>query len=143
MSIRSTEFPTNHAKRNDIVPFQNWMKTTTTTPSQLVDVSTIGQIQSIVTNTETYPSPIRPTGSILSHTDIHSNDGGTTLLMSQMNKIHGIDTYAYERKAGDGSIKTEEVACLKTDPCATLREIQLYAQKHGVSIIINNSTLFG
>ena len=56
--------------------------------------------------------------------------------MSQMNKIHGIDTYAYERKTDDGSIKTEEVTCLKTDPCATLREIQLYAQQHGVSSLV-------
>ena len=57
--------------------------------------------------------------------------------MSKMNKVHGIYTYAYERKTDDGcSIKTEEVTCLKTDPCATLREIQLYAQQHGVSSLL-------
>jgi len=134
MGTRSAaELPTNHVKSNTI-PFQNWMKTTTTTPLQLVEVSTIGQIQSIVSDTKTYPSPIRPTGSILSHTDIHSNDGGTTLLMSQMNKIHGIGNYTYKRKTGEGSTKTEEVTCLKTDPGATLREIQLYAQKHGFEL---------
>ena len=134
MGTRSAaELPTNHVKSN-VMPFQNWMKTTTTTPLQLVEVSTIGQIQSIVSDTTTYPSPIRPTGSILSHTDIHSNDGGTTLLMSQMKKIHGIGNYTYKRKTGEGSTKTEEVTCLKTDPGATLREIQLYAQKHGVSV---------
>ena len=135
MFIQPAELPTNHDIRSGTVPLQNWMKTTTTMPSKLVEVSNIDQIQSIVTNSKTYPSPIRPTGSILSHTDIHSNDGGTTLLMNQMNKIHGIDTYTYERKTGDGSIKTEKVTCLKTDPCATLREIQLYAQNHGVSLI--------
>lgn len=55
--------------------------------------------------------------------------------MSQMNKIYHIDTYTYKRRTDDGSIKTEKVTCLKTDPCPTLREIQLYAQKRGVRII--------
>jgi len=114
--------------------FQNWMKTTTTTPLKLIHVRSVDHIQAVVASTDKYPSPIRPTGSILSHTDIHSNDGGTTLLMSNMNKIYGIKTHRYARKRDDGTKKVEEVVCIETDPCATLREIQLYAQKYGYEL---------
>lgn len=138
MSVRAED--DNHT-RDDASKghyFQNWMKTTTTSPSQLLEVSTIGEIQSIVINEECYPSPVRPTGSILSHTDIHANDGGTTLLMNRLNKIHGIDTYTYKKKTDSGVIRTEQVTCIKVDPCVTLREVQLYAQKHGVSISLSS-----
>jgi hypothetical protein len=100
--------------------FQNWMKTTTTTPAKLVKVNTIEQIQTLVpSDVNVYPSPICPTGSILSHTDIHSNNGGTTLLMSGMNNIHGILTHTYTQKDEDGTRETKEAICLETEPCAS------------------------
>lgn len=131
--MRDSDSSTSYLS-SSATPLQNWMKTTTTIPNQLVEVDSIEQIQAIVKDAEKYPSPIRPAGSILSPTDIHLNDGGTTLLMSKMNKIHGIITHSYSRMSSDGTLKREEVVCLETDPCVTLRDVQLYAHKHGYEL---------
>jgi FAD/FMN-containing dehydrogenase len=113
---------------------QNWMKATTTTPAEIVKVKTIQEIQDVVRDIGSYTSPIRPTGSMLSHTDIHSSDGGTTLLlMSEMNIIHGIKKVRHARNWSGAQISQDGV-CIETEPCATIREIQLHALDHGYEL---------
>jgi hypothetical protein len=65
----------------------------TFTPAQLVYPTTVDQIQSILRDTTTYPSPVRAMGSGHSLTPCIATIG-TTLNMSKMNQLLSIDTQA-------------------------------------------------
>ncbi len=62
-----------------------------TTPQQLIYPETVDQIQAVLRDPKTYPSPVRAMGSYHSLTPCASSDG-TVLRMSNMNRIISIDS---------------------------------------------------
>lgn len=65
----------------------------TTSPQQLVYPETVEQIQAVMRDTVTYPSPVRAMGSFHSLTPCPCSDG-TVLRMSKMNQVISIDAQA-------------------------------------------------
>lgn len=69
---------------------ENYDRSITAQPRQLVYAESVEQIQSILSNARDFPSPVRPTGSYHSVTPCASSDG-TMINMSRMNRVLGID----------------------------------------------------
>src|ERR1700722_17083010 len=69
----------------------NYDGSITTTPQQLVYPKTVQEIQSILRDPSTYPSPVRAKGSYHSLTPCASSDG-TILDMTHMTQVLEIDT---------------------------------------------------
>ncbi len=70
----------------------NYDGSITTTPKQLVFPKTVQEIQTILKDSATYPSPVRAKGSYHSLTPCASSDGGTLVDMSNMTQVVRIDT---------------------------------------------------
>jgi len=70
----------------------NYDGSITTTPKQLVTPKTVEEIQGILKDSVTYPSPVRGKGSYHSLTPCASSDGGTLVDMSNMTQVIQIDT---------------------------------------------------
>lgn len=70
----------------------NYDGSITTTPQQLVYPQTVGEIQSILRDSSTYPGPVRAKGSYHSLTPCASADGGTIVDMTHMAQVVLIDT---------------------------------------------------
>lgn len=73
-------------------PIVNYDGSITTTPKQLVYPQTVEEIQSILRDSSTYPSPVRAIGSYHSLTPCGSADGGTILDMTHMTQVIEIDS---------------------------------------------------
>jgi FAD/FMN-containing dehydrogenase len=69
----------------------NYDGSITTTPSQVVLPKTVEEIQAVLKDSATYPSPVRAKGSYHSLTPCVSADGGTIVDMLYMNKVIQID----------------------------------------------------
>jgi hypothetical protein len=69
----------------------NYDGSITTTPKQLVSPKTVQEIQAVLKDSATYPSPVRAKGSYHSLTPCVSSDGGTIVDMSNMTQIISID----------------------------------------------------
>ena len=58
----------------------NWMKSANRVKNAIfVEATLVSHVQEILQDNINYPSPIHPTGHILSPTAIRSNSGGTML----------------------------------------------------------------
>src|SRR5579864_7576799 len=69
----------------------NYDGSITTTPQQLIYPQTVQEIQSVLKDSKTYPSPVRAKGSYHSLTPCVSSDG-TIVDMSRMTQVIAIDT---------------------------------------------------
>jgi FAD binding domain/D-arabinono-1,4-lactone oxidase len=72
-------------------PIVNYSGSITTTPQQLIYPQTVQEIQAILRDSFTYPSPVRAKGSYHSLTPCASSDG-TIVDMTRMTQIIDIDT---------------------------------------------------
>jgi hypothetical protein len=63
----------------------------TSRPAQLVTPATVAELQSILRDTNRYPSPVRAMGSYHSLTPCASADGGTIVSMAGLKRIVAID----------------------------------------------------
>lgn len=70
------------------------------------------------------PSPVRPAGKILSPPEINLNEGGTTISLRPMQKIHG------PVKTEDGNI----ITCVHWDAGCTLRELLPFAHSQDLEL---------
>jgi FAD/FMN-containing dehydrogenase len=104
----------------------NWMKNFESHPAVFVEGSSVTDVQEIVKNVSKYPSSLRPCGAVLSPTAIHSNDGGTSVGLTKLNTIHGLQTVPV--KSG------EVVTVIDTECGVTLRELEKYAHKNGMEL---------
>ena len=68
----------------------NYDGSITTTPRQLIYPETVEEIQAVMRDTATYPSPVRGMGSYHSLTPCASTDG-TVVNMKHMTKVISID----------------------------------------------------
>src|SRR5580693_10495546 len=68
----------------------NYDGSITASPQQLVYPQTVEDIQAVLRDTATYPSPVRAMGSYHSLTPCTSSDG-TMIDMKQMNQVVSID----------------------------------------------------
>jgi len=71
-------------------PVVNYDGSITANPQQLVVAKTVADIQNVLRDTATYPSPVRAMGSYHSLTPCASSDG-TMIDMKQMNQVVAID----------------------------------------------------
>jgi hypothetical protein len=71
-------------------PVTNYDGSITANPQQLVVAQTVADIQNVLRDTATYPSPVRAMGSYHSLTPCASSDG-TMIDMKQMNQVVAID----------------------------------------------------
>ena len=71
-------------------PVTNYDGSITANPQQLVVAKTVADIQNVLRDTATYPSPVRAMGSYHSLTPCASSDG-TMIDMKQMNQVVSID----------------------------------------------------
>lgn len=74
------------------VHVQNWEGSIHSRPTALVQPLTVDDVVRVVTDTATYPSPVRAQGSGHSTTECAVADEGTLLDMSKMDRILNIDT---------------------------------------------------
>ncbi len=65
----------------------NWDGTWTYRPAVMVRPETVEDIVEVLTNTERFPSPVRPAGSRHSTARMNGDDGGTIIDMTGMNAI--------------------------------------------------------
>uniref|UniRef100_UPI000B4A4565 FAD-binding oxidoreductase n=1 Tax=Calothrix rhizosoleniae TaxID=888997 RepID=UPI000B4A4565 len=80
--------------------YQNWGGTIISQPKVVVKPQTVEEIIQIMTDTETYPSPVRAVGSNHSTTRCAVANGGTIVDMTAFNKIVHIDTDSVTAQAG-------------------------------------------
>ncbi len=77
---------------NDGRKFSNWGSSRSTQPAVYVEPISYADVQAIVRNTEQFPTPVRPVGSMLSVTETVVNDGGTLLCTRKLDAILGLET---------------------------------------------------
>ena len=107
----------------------NWMKTVEFTPAVFEEALSVEDVQRIVRDSSKYPSPVRPAGRILSPSLLHLNEGGTTISMAKLKKIHGLKTISLPFNNNNKS-----VTCIDTEPGATLRELEEFAHAHDLEL---------
>src|SRR4051794_31995473 len=80
---------------------KNWFGGITSSPHTVVEVTSVQQIIDIVTDTESYPSPVRAIGSNHSTTPCGTADDGTVIITRKMDKIlsYGEDTVTVQAGA--------------------------------------------
>ncbi len=110
------------------IPVENWEQSLVTRPSVVAYPTTAGELQAILTDRLTYPSPVRAIGSTHSTTACGAADGGTLVDMTAMNRIiaMGPDTV------------TAEAGALYIDVAEALRERGL---QFFVNVEIGNLTV--
>jgi FAD/FMN-containing dehydrogenase len=79
---------------------RNWFGDLMSTPAKLVQVSTAGEIASVLADPKNFPSPVRAVGSGHSVTPCGAADGGTVLLMRGMSAIKEIGNDTMRVEAG-------------------------------------------
>lgn len=77
---------------NDGRKFSNWGSGRSTQPAVYVEPISYADVQAIVRDTEQFPTPVRPVGSMLSVTETVVNDGGTLLCTRKLDAILGLET---------------------------------------------------
>lgn len=63
--------------------YSNWGLTRTTKPAVYVEPTSYADVQAVVRDTEHFPTPVHPVGSLLSVTSTIVNDGGTHVVYAQ------------------------------------------------------------
>ena len=102
------------------VEVTNWEGSITSYPSVVTHPSTVEDIISIMKDAEKYPSPVRAVGSNHSTTRCGVADGGTVVIMRNMDRILEIDS----------DTVTVEAGALYIDVAQEL-------QKHGLQFYVN------
>ena len=82
-------------------PVHNWFGSITSSPREVVEVTSVEEIVAIVTDHERYPSPVRAVGSNHSTTACGVADDGTLIVTRKMDKIleFGDDTVTVQAGA--------------------------------------------
>jgi FAD/FMN-containing dehydrogenase len=107
---------------------QNWFGNITSSPRVIVYPRRVEEIVSILRDVERYPSPVRAVGSNHSTTLCGTADGGTLLVMRNMNRILHI---------GPDSV-TAEAGALYID---VSHELQRHGLQFNVNVEIGNLTI--
>ena len=108
----------------------NWEESIDLNPGKVVEVKHVSEIQSVVKQTNDYPSPIRAAGSRHSTSHCGTVDKGTMLLMRGMEKIKNIDT--------DAELITVEAGALYID---IAKELEKVGFQFHVNVEIGNLTM--
>ncbi len=108
---------------------RNYDGSITTTPTQLVLPETVEEIQAVLRDTSTYPSPVRAKGSYHSLTPCASSDG-TIVDMSRMQRIVEVDP--------SNNVLTAQAGVHIIDAA---RELQKFDRQLMTNIEIGNMTL--
>lgn len=107
---------------NDGRKFSNWGSSRSTQPAVYVEPINYADVQAIVRNTEHFPTPVRPVGSMLSVTETVVNDGGTLLCTRKLDAILGLETDDHGRHV------------VRVQAGCRLKKLSLWLQQHGWEI---------
>ncbi len=99
---------------------QNWFGNIVSTPQQIVYPRSVEDIVSVVTDPGRYPAPIRAVGSNHSTTACGVAEGGTLLIMREMNRILDIGADTVTVQAG-----------------ALYRDVAEELERHGFQFYVN------
>ena len=76
----------------------NWNCGRNTNPALWVSVGSYEDVQQVVRDTLTFPSPVLSVGSFISVTDCLVNDGGTIVTTRKLDKVLGLETDEWGRQ---------------------------------------------
>ncbi len=93
--------------------FSNWGKTIFSSPKIVVKPTSVDDLITILTDTKTYPSPVRAIGSNHSTTQCAVSDNGTIVDMSGFDKILDIDTENNQVTAQAGALYIDVAHALR------------------------------
>ena len=71
--------------------YSNWGLSRSTTPAVYAEPVSYADIQAVVRDTQRFPSPVHPVGSLLSVTSTIVNDGGTMVCTRKLDEILGLE----------------------------------------------------
>jgi FAD/FMN-containing dehydrogenase len=81
-------------------PLSNWFGSITSSPREVIEVTSVDEIVAIVRDTERYPAPVRAVGSNHSTTACGVAEDGTVIVTRKMNRIVEIGEDTVTAQAG-------------------------------------------
>ena len=108
--------------QNDGRIFSNWSLSRTTKPAVYVEPISYADVQEVVRDTERFPAPISPVGSMASVTATIVNDGGTLLCTHKLDEVIGL-----ERDAAGRQIVRVQAGC-------RLKKLNMWLQARNVEV---------
>jgi FAD/FMN-containing dehydrogenase len=69
----------------------NWGQSRVTRPAVYVEPLSYADVQAVVRDTATYPTPVHPVGALLSVSDTIVNDGGTMVCTRKLDDVLGLE----------------------------------------------------
>ena len=100
----------------------NWGLSRTTKPAVYVEPISYADVQAVVRDSNRFPTPVNPVGSLLSVTSTFVNDGGTMLCTRKLDEIVGLEHDAVGRQ-----IVRVQAGC-------RLKKLNMWLQARGVEI---------
>lgn len=107
---------------NDGRKFSNWGASRTTQPAVYAEPISYADVQAIVRDTEQFPTPVHPVGSMLSVSETVINDGGTLLCTRKLDTVLGLETDDQGRQV------------VRVQAGCRLKKLHLWLQQHGWEI---------
>jgi hypothetical protein len=102
--------------------YSNWGLHRTTTPAAYVEPISYADVQAVVRDTQRFPTPVGPVGSLASVTATIVNDGGTMVCMRKLDDVLGL-----ERDGKGRQIVRVQAGC-------RLKKLNTWLQAHGVEV---------
>ncbi len=102
--------------------FSNWGLSRSTKPAVYVEPVSYADVQAVVRDAKSFPTPVHPVGALLSVTSTIVNDGGTLLCTRKLDEVLGLEQDATGRR-----IVRVQAGC-------RLKKLNLWLQSHDVEI---------
>lgn len=101
---------------------RNWGLSRTTRPAAYVEPVSYADVQAVVRDTDRFPTPVHPVGSLMSVTSTIVNDGGTMVCLRKLDEVLGL-----EEDAGGRRVVRVQAGC-------RLKKLNLWLQNHGLEV---------
>jgi FAD/FMN-containing dehydrogenase len=102
--------------------YSNWGLSRSTCPAVYAEPLTYADVQAVVRDTQRFPGPVHPVGSLLSVTDTIVNDGGTMVCTRKLDSILGL-----ERDQSGREVVRVQAGC-------RLKDLNTWLQARGLEI---------
>lgn len=102
--------------------FSNWGLSRATRPAVYVEPISYADVQAVVRDTDRFPSPVNPVGSLLSVTSTVVNDDGTMLCTRKLDEVLGLETDGTGRQV------------VRVQAGCRLKKLHMWLQARGVEI---------
>jgi hypothetical protein len=102
--------------------YSNWGLSRTTKPAVYAEPISYADVQAAVRDTQCFPTPVSPAGSLASVTATIVNDGGTILCTRKLDEIHGLEHDATGRQV------------VRVQAGCRLKKLNMWLQAQGVEV---------